>query len=404
MIIWLLMIVPVLATLVMLFILDRKKIAWWEYALLFGASIVTIFISKSIIELTMTSDTEYWGEVAVEVEYEGAYDEYIHKTCEDCETVTNSDGSTSEECETYDCSYVEHYGPRYRIKGTNNVVSISSSEYTRIKNKWGNEKKTGSHPESYSYDDGIYSSFWMNRRDLIECIVTSHTYENRVQAAHTVFDFQDVTEEDKKRYALYDYPQIYDNYKQKSILGFGDATQPQAEKNMQMLNAELGPKKQVKAFILIFKNQTEQAGVMQEAYWEGGNKNEFVLTIGIDDQNNIKWVYPFTWAQHSIVKIETRDFVLSQNKLNLEEISNFLYTELDKNFVRKQFSEFSYITVEPSGTSLIVSTIILVIITVCLVIWFVSNEFDDEMMGNSNSYNRGSRNFYKKRKNIWPFS
>ncbi len=65
--------------------------------------------------------------------------------------------------------------------------------------KWNNEKKTGSHSESYTYDDGIYGSFWTKDRELIECIVTKHTYENRVQAAHTVFDFQEVSEEEKKK-------------------------------------------------------------------------------------------------------------------------------------------------------------------------------------------------------------
>jgi hypothetical protein len=383
----------------MFLVFDVKKIAWWEYALLFGVSIIVIFISKLIIETSMTSDTEYWSELAIEVEYEGAYDEYIHKTCEDCETITNDDGSTSEECEEYDCSYVEDYGPRYRIKGTSQTISISKSEYNRIKNKWGNEKKTGSHPESYSYDDGIYSSFWLNRRELAECIVTSHRYENRVQAAHTVFDFQDVSEEDKKNYGLYDYPEIYEGYKQKNILGFGDETQVQAEKKMQLLNAELGPKKQVKAFILIFRNKSKQSGIMQEAYWEGGNKNEFVLTLGVDNQNNIQWVHSFTWAEHSIVKVEINDYVMQQGQLNLSNISDFMYDELNNNFVRKQFSEFNYLTVEPSGSSIVWSMIVLIIITIGLVFWFVSNEFDDELMSKSNGFRLNKR----KIKNIWPF-
>jgi hypothetical protein len=215
---------------------------------------------------------------------------------------------------------------------------------------------------------------------LVECIVTKHSYENKVPATHNVFNFQKVTEKDKENYSLYEYPEIYDGFKQKHILGIGDKTQSRAEQNMQLLNAELGHKKQLKAFILIFKNQSKQAGIMQEAYWQGGNKNEFVLTIGVDNQNNIHWAYPFTWAEHSNVKVNTREYVLAQKKLNLEDISNFLYTELDKNFVRKQFSEFSYLTLEPSGTAIIWSAVILVIITVGLVFWFATNEFDDEMI------------------------
>lgn len=377
MVIWFLMLVPVLATAVMFIFFDRNKIAWWEYAMLFGVSAVVIFFSKIIIETSMTSDIEYWGNVAYEVEYEGAYDEYIHQTC----TRTVSCGKNCTRTETYDCSYVEEYPPVWRIKDKNgNSVEITKNEYNRIKNKWGNEKKTGVHSESYTYDNGIYGSFWKGERELLECIVTKHIYENRVQAAHTVFDFQDVSDEEIEKYGIYNYPKIYDGYKQIAILGKGDKTQKKAEKHMQILNAELGPKKEVKAFILLFKNKPKQAGIMQEAFWKGGNKNEFVLTIGIDDDNNIDWVYPFTWAEHSIVKIETREFVLSQNRLNLLEISNFLYDELNKNFVRKEFSEFNYLTVEPSTSSLIWSTIILIIITVGMVWWFVANNFDDDLM------------------------
>lgn len=389
MMIWFLMVIPVIATFLMLFVFERKKTAWWEYLLLYGASILTIVCAKWFIELAMTSDTEYWSETAVEVEYEGAYDEYIHKTCtREYACGTDSKGNTEYCTETYDCSYVEHYSPKYRIKSNNNSIYITSSEYNRIKSKWGNEKKTGTHPEAYTYDDGIYSSYWLNRRELIECMVESHRYENRVQAAHTIFKFRDVSAEDKKKYALYDYPKIYDYYKQECILGPGDKTQEIAEHKMQILNAELGPKKQVKAFILIFRGQPKEAGIMQEAYWEGGNKNEFVLTIGVDKQNRVQWTYPFTWAQHSIVKVDTREFVLEQSQLNLEKISDFLYEELDKKFVRKHFSEFNYLTVEPSTTSIVWSAIVLIIFTILLVYWFVTNEYDDDLMGGQNQQNK----------------
>ncbi len=371
--IWFLMIVPILATAVMFIFFDKKKITWWEYLLLFGASALVIFVSKIIIETSMTSDTEYWSELAYEVEYEGAYDEYIHQTCtEEYACGTDADGNTQYCTKTVDCSYIEDYSPKYRIKSKYRSIRITKSEYNRIKKRWGNEKKTGVHSESYSYDDGIYGSFWLSRRELIECVVTKHTYENRVQAAHTVFDFQDVTEKEKSKYRIYEYPKIYDSYKQRHILGTVDK---KAEKNMQILNAELGPKKQVKAFVLIFKNKPKKAGILQEAYWGGGNKNEFVLAIGTDKSNNVTWVHPFTWAQHSNVKVNAREFVLSQKKLDLVKISKFLHKELDKNFVRKEFSEFNYLTVEPSLSSIMWSMVVLIIITVGLVWWFVANEF-----------------------------
>lgn len=374
--IWLLMFVPVVATLVALLFIPKHKIAWWEYLSLFGVTLLIIVISKVTIETTMTSDTEYWGEIAVQVEYEGKWDEYIHKTC----SRTVSCGKNCKTTVYYDCSYVRHHPPKWRIKSNRTSISISKEQYNRIKAKWGNEEKIGIHKRKHTYDDGIYSSFWTRDRQLIECMVTKHSYENRVQAAHTVFDFQEVTEEDVVEYGLYEYPEIYDNYKQNNILGKGDASQMVAERNMRILNAELGPKKQVKAFVLLFENQPKQAGIMQEAYWKGGNKNEFVLAIGIDKNKKIKWAYPFSWAEKSIVKIETRDYVMKQEYLNLSDISKFLYDELDKNFQRKHFSEFSYLTVQPITKSIIIVMIIIILFNTGMLFWFAKNEFDDELM------------------------
>lgn len=378
--IWFLIVIPILTALSMFVFFNKKRIALWEYLLLFGSSIVVIFVSKLIIEYSMIRDVEYWSETAYEVEYEGAYDEYINKTCtEEYPCGQNSDGEIRYCTKTYDCSYITHYPPKYSIKGKNRSVSIKKSEYDRIKNKWGNEKKTGYHSNSYSYDDGIYSSFWLNRRELIECIVTEHSYENKVQATKTVLDFQKVTVDDIHKYGLFEYPEIYDNYKQNHIIGFSDDS---AEKNMQILNAELGQKKELKTFIIIFKNKTKQSGIMQEAYWKGGNKNEFVLTIGIDSNNNIKWVHPFTWAEKSIVKIQARDFVLNQEKLNLNKIVEHLYDNLNKNFVRKHFSEFNYLTIEPSLKGIIISMVIVIVLNISLAVWFVLNEFDEEYFVN----------------------
>lgn len=380
MIIWFLMIVPIIATLVMFLFFDRKRIAWWEYLFLFGASALVIFISKVVIESTMVSDKEFWGQTAYQVEYEGAYDEYIHKTCtESYACGTDSDGNTKYCDRTYDCSYVENHGPKWRIKGSKGAsIRISKSEYNRVKNKWGNEKKTGSHRNYHSYDDGIFGSFWLDRDELVECIVTSHRYENRVKVAKSVFNFIEVTDEDKERLGLYDYPKIYDGYKQSVIIGYKDDV---AERKLQLLNGKLGPKKQVKVFILVFEGKTKEAGVMQEAYWKGGNKNEFILTIGIDKQGNVNWAHPFSWAERSIVKVNAREFVMSQEKLNLSGIADFLHDDLDKRFVRKSFSDFSYLTVEPTITSIVWASIILVIITIGLVAWFLLNDFDDNLMG-----------------------
>jgi len=219
-------------------------------------------------------------------------------------------------------------------------------------------------------------------KNLAECIVSSHSYENKVQAANTEYKFDEVTEKEVAEFKLYEYPEIYENYKQSHILGSGDETFREAVQNMDALNAELGPDKQLKAFILIFKNQSEQAGIMQENYWKGGNKNEFVLTIGVDNNNNIQWAHPFTWSENVAVKSNIRSFVAKQGKLNLAKVSSYMYGELDKNFERKHFKDFNYLTVEPSNRSMTITTILLIIINVCFAVWFILNEHNNKFFSN----------------------
>ena len=76
------------------------------------------------------------------------------------------------------------------------------------------------------------------------------------------------------------------------------------------------------------------------------------------------------------------------DKLNLASLSDFLYTEIDKNFQRKHFKEFSYLSVEPKGWQIILTFILTVLLNVGLSWWLIVNEFD-EKSPNGNKY--GSR-------------
>jgi hypothetical protein len=378
------MIVPLLATIGMLMFF-RKKIAWWEYLALFGSSFIIILISKLIITTSMTSDTEYWSEAAYKIEYDGAWSEWVEKTCSyDCFCDTDDDGY--ETCMTCyeDCSERVYHSDHYRIIGkSGKSYSISAKEYNRIAENWGGDKRVGSHHGvKVRGDKGIHEAFFpKDSPEVLECIVTSHSYTNKVQAAHSVHEYPEVSESDVKKYKLYEYPEIYSKYKQKHILGAGDATQRYAEQNMDALNAELGPSKQCKAFIVIFKNQPEEAGKLQEAYWKGGNKNEFVMTIGVDDDNKVLWAHPFSWTENEVIKTTTQNFVEQQEYLELSKVSEYMHVELRDGFERKQFADFDYLTAEPTSGSIRTTMIILIIVVAGLFVWFILNRHDETVIG-----------------------
>ena len=88
----------------------------------------------------------------------------------------------------------------------------------------------------------------------------------------------------------------------------------------------------------------------QQDYFENGNKNDFIITFGTDDKNNITWCYPFSWSEVERLKIDVRDYFLDLGKLD----NNFykkipdIAKMIEDQYVRKQFADFSYLTVEIS--------------------------------------------------------
>jgi hypothetical protein len=137
---------------------------------------------------------------------------------------------------------------------------------------------------------------------------------------------------------------------------------------------------------------------LQEQHWKGGNKNEFVVCIGVDKNMKVKWCRPFSWTKKSLPLIRTRNFVQEQEKLDLISTSNFLYGEIEKNFVRRKFSDFNYLTVELTERQLKWLFIITFILSLILSIIFVLNDFngdDNEEYMNSNDWAYQNRNRLK---------
>lgn len=369
--IFLALFIPVFTSIILWFWFKHKTV-WWEFLIPFIASIITILIFKFTAEWSRTRDIEYWGGILTKTEYYEDWNEYIHQTCTCC---CDKDGNN---CTTYDCSYVSYHSEYWKITGSNcENIRISKQQYELLVKKFNNEVFVDLHRGYYTNDGDKYVSTWDKNKETLEPIITVHSYENRVQVSNSVFNYPEVKENDIKQYKLYEYPEIYDYYKQKCILGIGDSTQILAERKFQILNSRLGLKKQVKVFILIFNNLPIKSAELQESYWKGGNKNEFIVCIGIDKNMNVKWCKPFSWTEVAELKIRTRNFVEKQDKLNLNELSDFLYKELDDNFIRKQFKEFSYLSVEPTTEQTIAAFIITLVVNIICSFIVIRNDITE---------------------------
>lgn len=381
MFIWLAMLIPVVTGLVLYFRFDRETI-WWELLIPFGVSAVLCLGSKALVEKVQTADTEFWAGWAVRAEYYEDWNERV--SCRHTKYRTNSKGHRVPDGteHAYD---VDYHPPYWQVIDSNNLtVGIDRGTFEKLCHKFGNRQFVDLHRNFHTKDGDMYQTVWSGDDLRLEPVVTAHSYENRVKASTSVFKFAAV---DPKVYGLFDYPAIQSYYEQRSILGDGGMTQPTAERLLQKWNAKIGATKQVRLFVLVFRDQPIQAGFDQQNYWQNGNKNEFVVTIGVNKQDEIQWCHPFSWTEVESLKIETRDFVMGQKRLDLEKLVNWLVPEVQGKFQRKHFKDFSYLTVEPPMWAVGLTFLLTCMVNFGVGFWIVQNEHRE---GQTRGFKHGS--------------
>jgi hypothetical protein len=332
--------IPIVAILVINFFY-RHQIAWWECFLPMIFSVIVICLGKYGTEKSQITDIEYWTGYVVTSEYHDDWNEYVHQTC------TRSCG---DDCtETYDCSYID-YHPSYWVAIDNNSIRerVHETRYRQFAQLFGNEQQIGTQ-NGYTNDGPIYAVEWPGSIDTLQIMTTTHHYENRVQASHSVFNFPQVDPEKTK---VFEYPSASDVFEVPSILTEVKDLRAYhaANRYLSILNAQLGRSKQIRVWFLIYgEESTLIEAERQEAYWKGGNKNEIVLCIGVNGQHEIQWCHLFSWTEEEALKIMVRNLIMEKRGQSIELMSiiNDVRPLIADQWVRKQFADFSYLTVEP---------------------------------------------------------
>lgn len=374
------LVIPIIVA-IYLYLHHREEVQIWEFAVILVFGFGCVVGSKFLVQKVATSDTEYWTGWATITEYYEPWDEEVPCTHTKYCTSTDSNGNTtSTACGTEHVYDVDYHGPDWQVVDSNGIkVRVGKDDYNGLVKRWGKEPRFVDLNRHYhSIDGDKYVADWPGTDETLEAVTTSYTYENRVQASTSVFNFPEV--ENPKALGLFDYPGIGGHYTMASILGPSVPGKPEAERKLSLANAKLGRMKQVRMWILIFKDQSSDVAYQQEAYWKRGNKNEFVLTIGIDAKNNIQWAVPFSWTEVESLKISARNFV-EENKgeqLDLVAVVDWLKDNVAKTWVRKQFKDFSYLTVEPPTWAVVLAYLANIIVTAGISIWAVMNKYTDK--------------------------
>ena len=396
MIIWASLIIPILISFAIGIYTKHFKF-WHPIVIIFLCSLVNI-LTKYFNEKALTNDVERYLDYVVEVKHYNYWSEWIVETCtRECCCTTDSKGNRTCQTETYDCSYEKEYYPYTEVKSKLGVTyrysegkyptygcNIGGSE-TIIFNKFKNKFKTLPHflkdYKRYNYrncgegfNGEVYNLKWDGSFETLEYVTWQHYYENRVQASNSIFKHQIPDDKTIFKYKLKPYPKIYNDYKSKCILGYNNSN---LDEYANKKNSLIASKKQLKIYYLVFKNQPLESAIQQEHFWGGGNKNEVVICIGLDQTNNITWSYVFSWSKVQSFKINIRNYItdrLSLNDNTFKDIIDFSHNNLVKNFKRREFTEFKYLNVSITLGAVIFAVIFNIILSIGVSIYMILYE------------------------------
>jgi hypothetical protein len=325
-----------------------------------------------------TADTEYLGGYVTSTTYYEEWDEMVlvHKTRQVPDGV-DSEGRTKYRTEHY-TEWERRYHPEYWVYTDNTSSwehSISRSMFDYINKKLQAKPVfKDMHRHYHRIDGDAYVRYYNGKPKNCYSLTWTHTYENRVKASdHSIFKYHDLSEKEIKQYGLYDYPEIK-NLDQNPIIG--KLVPYEHENAIRYINAYYGGKKQIRVFILLYNNPNVIVGEMQQSHWLGGNKNEFVVCLGIDKHNNVTWCYPFSWQDQPKLEASTKQFFIDNPKLDIGKYSKFLTSHLNE-WKRKEFKDFEYISVELTPGQLVWILILIIIYNIAISFWIINNEFEN---------------------------
>jgi hypothetical protein len=344
-----------------------KEIKPWESILISLLCVGGIILTSVAIKNASTYTKEYLSTYPVKAEYYEDWNEYIHKVC------TSSYRCGKSTCtRVYDCSYVAYHSEYWQlVSKEGNEYHISASEYNSLVTLWNNQSFVDLNRHYHSNDGDKYVSQWDSKFESIRPITFSRQYQNKIKTSPSLLGFKKIN---PKETQVYDYDEI-SNHRLDFIYGDGDYQQ---QERLRQWNAYLGADKKVEIFIVIYKNKPLSSAFDQEAYWVRGNKNEFILCVGInDDSKKIEWSKVISWTPNTVLKARVEREINELTNYDLNVIIDYLGDVVSKEdgTIRKDFSEFDYIDPPISFWGGVGIFIISLLIAIGLIYWSINNDF-----------------------------
>ncbi|MBQ8423650.1 MAG: hypothetical protein IJY36_05280 [Coprobacter sp.] len=317
---------------------------------------------------------EYLSAFAYNVQHHEAWVERIERY----ETYTDSRGNTRRRVVV---DYQRHPECWLMCLNTGVDIYIYQNVYDMYRMLWGTPEHwiDPYHPNCVSGGGGqLYE--WNN---VYEDAAT-HTYEglyvNYINNSNSIFRKGKVSDYEVEELGLIDYPVFVSNYIETDVIlgspnlpkcvGFSEKSQ----RAFQLINAIFGAERQIHVFILVFNaKQDVTTALRQQAYWQGGNKNEFVVCLGVDFSNVeagkgitetrqpiVQWCKAFSWSDVPLLESATESWFIANKELNFAAYAKWLRENIHL-WERKEFTDFKYLGLKlsPKRMALVFITAVL---------------------------------------------
>lgn len=363
-------IIPFITALFLLIVFNRKMV-WWEYLVLILPSLLFTLITQLIMVSVNSSDTEYLGGYVNRITYYEPWDEMVRVR----HTRTDSDG----EEEVYYTWEREYHSERYTYvdNESNWEHYLSKKEYEIIKKRMGDKAVfRDMHRDYHRIDGDAYDIYWDKTIEHLYDITTPHSYTNKIKASqsHTIFKYSDISEEDAKELGLYEYPDI-NLMNQNPIIG--RYASDKDKQRIKYINATYGKTHQFRVYMLFYEGKDIEISEQQKAYWQNGNKNEFVVCLGTQ-RDSVVWCNPFSWCDEPKLEALTRDYFIQNPKVDIDAYGKWLQTQIPTKWKRKEFSDFEYIHIGLSKGQYIALIIIMILLNIGISVFLVMNDIQNE--------------------------
>lgn len=363
---------PVVAIL-FLYIFFKQRVVWWEWIALLGSSLVFTLIAYLISKAVSQQDIEYYGGYVTEVRH---YDDWNERQMRTRQVPCGTDGKghTQYCTETY---WVTVYHPQSWSMTTNisGERSIDRKLFEKYRERLNApEVFIDMHRHYYTKDGDAQAWSWNKRHETFIPYTEAHTYKNPLKNSNSILRYTGIDADSAKVLGLYDYPEIKE-YKQNPIIGI--TVHDSIRNQMEYVNGVYGKPCQFRTYILVFpSDKGEEISEMQRGYWEGGNKNEFIVCLGVDSSNVVTWCNAFSWSESPWLDVETRQWFTEHDTLDLYAYGMWLEKNVPSQWKRKNFSDYEYIHAELTDTAKLIVFILTLLFCVCMSWWIIENEYD----------------------------